>query len=77
MGFALVDALTEGLQEAETPEQWAIQRVLRRKASLGVVMLFIAACRFVHRPQHLEAAGREEHTRRAAMRRNPILSHVV
>jgi pimeloyl-ACP methyl ester carboxylesterase len=27
-GLVLVDALTEGLQEAETPEQWAIQRVL-------------------------------------------------
>jgi hypothetical protein len=27
-GLVLVDALTEGLQEAETTEQWAIQRVL-------------------------------------------------
>lgn len=27
-GLVLVDALTEGLQEAETREQWAIQRVL-------------------------------------------------
>jgi pimeloyl-ACP methyl ester carboxylesterase len=27
-GLVLVDALTEGLQEAETPEQWAVQRVL-------------------------------------------------
>ena len=27
-GLVLVDALTEGLQEAETPEQWVIQRVL-------------------------------------------------
>lgn len=27
-GLVLVDALTEGLREAETPEQWAIQRVL-------------------------------------------------
>ena len=27
-GLVLVDALTEGLQEAETPEQWATQRVL-------------------------------------------------
>ena len=27
-GLVLVDALTEGLQEAETPEQWAIQRVM-------------------------------------------------
>lgn len=27
-GLVLVDALTEGLQEAETGEQWAIQRVL-------------------------------------------------
>ena len=27
-GLVLVDALTEGLQEAETPEQWAIQRIL-------------------------------------------------
>jgi pimeloyl-ACP methyl ester carboxylesterase len=27
-GLVLIDALTEGLQEAETPEQWAIQRVL-------------------------------------------------
>jgi pimeloyl-ACP methyl ester carboxylesterase len=27
-GLVLVDALTEGLQDAETPEQWAIQRVL-------------------------------------------------
>ena len=28
-GLVLVDALTEGLREAEKPEQWAIQRVLR------------------------------------------------
>ena len=28
IGLVLVDALTEGLREAETPEQWAIQRVL-------------------------------------------------
>jgi pimeloyl-ACP methyl ester carboxylesterase len=27
-GLVLVDALTEGLREAETPEQWAVQRVL-------------------------------------------------
>ena len=27
-GLVLIDALTEGLREAETPEQWAIQRVL-------------------------------------------------
>ena len=27
-GLVLVDALSEGLQEAETPEQWAVQRVL-------------------------------------------------
>ena len=27
-GLVLVDALTEGLQDAETPEQWAIQRRL-------------------------------------------------
>jgi pimeloyl-ACP methyl ester carboxylesterase len=27
-GLVLVDALSEGLQDAETPEQWAIQRVL-------------------------------------------------
>ena len=27
-GLVLVDALTEGLQDAETPEQWAIQRML-------------------------------------------------
>ena len=27
-GLVLVDALTEGLQDAETPEQWAIQRKL-------------------------------------------------
>lgn len=27
-GFVLVDALTEGLRDAETPEQWAIQRTL-------------------------------------------------
>ncbi len=27
-GLVLVDALTEGLQEAETPKQWATQRVL-------------------------------------------------
>lgn len=27
-GMVLVDALTEGLQAAETPEEWAIQRVL-------------------------------------------------
>lgn len=27
-GLVLIDALSEGLQEAETPEQWAIQRVL-------------------------------------------------
>ena len=27
-GLVLIDALTEGLQDAETPEQWAIQRVL-------------------------------------------------
>ncbi len=27
-GLVLVDALTEGLRAAETPEQWAIQRVL-------------------------------------------------
>jgi pimeloyl-ACP methyl ester carboxylesterase len=27
-GLVLVDALTEGLQDAETPEQWAVQRVL-------------------------------------------------
>jgi pimeloyl-ACP methyl ester carboxylesterase len=27
-GLVLVDALTEGLQEAETPDQWATQRVL-------------------------------------------------
>ena len=27
-GLVLVDALTEGLRDAETPEQWAIQRKL-------------------------------------------------
>ena len=27
-GLVLVDALSEGLQEAETPDQWAMQRVL-------------------------------------------------
>ncbi len=27
-GLVLIDALSEGLQEAETPEQWATQRVL-------------------------------------------------
>jgi len=27
-GLVLVDALSEGLQEAETPEQWAVQRAL-------------------------------------------------
>ena len=27
-GLVLVDALSEGLQEAETPNQWAVQRVL-------------------------------------------------
>ncbi len=27
-GLVLVDALSEGLQDAETPEQWAIQRLL-------------------------------------------------
>jgi pimeloyl-ACP methyl ester carboxylesterase len=27
-GLVLVDALTEGLQDAETPEEWAIQRAL-------------------------------------------------
>ena len=27
-GMVLVDALTEGLRDAETPEEWAIQRVL-------------------------------------------------
>lgn len=27
-GLVLIDALSEGLQDAETPEQWAIQRVL-------------------------------------------------
>lgn len=27
-GLVLVDALTEGLRDAETPEQWAIQRIL-------------------------------------------------
>src|SRR5262249_14840208 len=27
-GMVLVDALTEGLREAETPDEWAIQRVL-------------------------------------------------
>ncbi len=27
-GMVLVDALTEGLQDAETPQEWAIQRVL-------------------------------------------------
>ncbi|MGO4392143.1 alpha/beta fold hydrolase [Variovorax sp. M-6] len=27
-GLVLVDALSEGLQDAETPEQWAVQRVL-------------------------------------------------
>jgi pimeloyl-ACP methyl ester carboxylesterase len=27
-GLVLIDALSEGLQEAETPKQWAIQRVL-------------------------------------------------
>jgi hypothetical protein len=27
-GLVLVDALAEGLQNAETPEQWAIQRKL-------------------------------------------------
>ena len=27
-GLVLVDALSEGLQDAETPEQWAIQRKL-------------------------------------------------
>ena len=26
-GLVLVDALTEGLQETETPEQWAVQRL--------------------------------------------------
>ena len=27
-GLVLIDALTEGLQEAQTPEQWAVQRTL-------------------------------------------------
>jgi pimeloyl-ACP methyl ester carboxylesterase len=27
-GLVLVDALSEGLQDAETPEQWAMQRIL-------------------------------------------------
>ena len=27
-GLVLVDALSEGLQDAETPDQWAVQRVL-------------------------------------------------
>jgi pimeloyl-ACP methyl ester carboxylesterase len=27
-GLVLVDALSEGLQDAETPEQWAMQRTL-------------------------------------------------
>jgi pimeloyl-ACP methyl ester carboxylesterase len=27
-GLVLVDGLTEGLRDAETPEQWAIQRIL-------------------------------------------------
>jgi pimeloyl-ACP methyl ester carboxylesterase len=27
-GLVLVDALSEGLREAETPEQWAVQRIL-------------------------------------------------
>ncbi len=27
---------------------------------MGVVMRFIATCRFVHHPQHLYAAGRDE-----------------
>ena len=31
-GLVLVDALTEGLQEAETPKQWATQRVLMEGA---------------------------------------------
>lgn len=29
-GMVLIDALAEGLQDAETPEQWAIQRILLR-----------------------------------------------
>ncbi len=27
-GIVLVDALTEGLRDAETPEEWAVQRTL-------------------------------------------------
>jgi hypothetical protein len=48
------------------------------KTSMDVVMPFIAACRPVHYPQHLEAAGCDEAPyQNTARRRNPILSHVV
>jgi pimeloyl-ACP methyl ester carboxylesterase len=41
-GLVLVDALTEGLQEAETPEQWAIQRVLMEGDTRESVTLYPA-----------------------------------
>jgi pimeloyl-ACP methyl ester carboxylesterase len=41
-GLVLVDALTEGLQEAETPEQWAIQRVLMEGETRESVALYPA-----------------------------------
>ncbi len=41
-GLVLIDALTEGLQEAETPAQWAIQRVLMEGDTAANVPLYPA-----------------------------------
>ncbi|MEP9379246.1 alpha/beta hydrolase [Aquabacter sp. CN5-332] len=41
-GLVLVDALSEGLQEAETPEQWVIQRVLMEGEIAESVALYPA-----------------------------------
>jgi len=41
-GLVLVDALSEGLQEAETPAQWAVQRVLMEGDIAGSVALYPA-----------------------------------
>src|ERR1700730_14112467 len=37
-----------------------VARSVPEKASVGVVMCLIAACRPVHHPQHVDASGRDE-----------------
>ncbi len=41
-GLVLVDALSEGLRDAETPEQWAVQRVLMQGEIAESVALYPA-----------------------------------